>query len=284
MSLTVKFYDVDHGSCTHLIMPNGMHHLVDIGTKSNNSICKYLKNKYFLYHGCIDCLVITHPHIDHIADLENLYLYGIKPRALWRDKKAFPLNISYSDLATQVSLKIRVNAMNNEYNLPMEYSKSPTNPFYNGGVNVDFFPAMVLETEKNDLNFFSCVLVLRYDDFKIVLTGDNPASKLEEMLEYINFRQAIADATVLLAPHHGRVNGFCENFVKTVNPRLTIFSDKPIQHKTQEYATQKYYNLTRGVTWEGTPRKVFTTRNDGTITFTFNIDGSWNINTSTIEY
>ena len=33
MGLTVKFYDVGHGSCTHIITPNGRHYLVDVGLK-----------------------------------------------------------------------------------------------------------------------------------------------------------------------------------------------------------------------------------------------------------
>lgn len=283
MSLTVKFYDVEHGSCTHIITPNGKHYLIDIGIKSSKSISQHLKRKYFQYQGGIDYLVITHPHVDHIADLENLYTYGIKPRVLWRDKDAFPLTVSYSDSPTQVSLKQKANAMNDEYNSSIGDAESPTNSTFNGGVEIDLFPATVAGAEKNDLNFFSCILVLRYAGFKIVLTGDNPASKLEEMLKGDPFRQSIQDATVLLAPHHGRDSDFCENFVKAVNPRLTVFSDKPIQHETQAHAAQKYYNLTRGTTWGETPRRVFTTRNDGTITFTFDAD-SWSINTSTTEY
>lgn len=284
MGLTVKFYDVEHGSCTHIITPNGKHYLVDIGTKLNKSISQHLKRKHFQYQGSIDYLVITHPHVDHIADLENLYTYGIKPKVLWRDKDAFPLSISYSDSPAQASLKRRANAMNDEYNAPIDDSEAPTSAFFNGGIEMDLFPATVVGTEKDDLNYFSCVLVLRYAGFKIVLTGDNPASKLEEMLQEYGFRQSIGDATVLLAPHHGRDSDFCESFVKAVNPRLTVFSDKPIQHETQAHATQKYYNLTRGTTWSETPRRVFTTRSDGTITFTFDADGSWSINTSTTEY
>ena len=284
MSMTVKFYDVEHGSCTHIITPNGKHYLVDIGTKSNRSISHHLKHKYFQYQGCIDYLIITHPHIDHIADLENLYAYGIKPRVLWRDKDAFPLNISYSDLPTQVSLKKKANEMNDEYTSSIGDSESPTNSSFNGGVEIDLYPASVVGAEKDDLNFFSCVVALRYAGFKIVLTGDNPASKLEDMLKGNGFRQSIGGATVLLAPHHGRDSDFCESFVKAVNPILTVFSDKAIQHETQAHAAQKYYNLTRGTTWSGTLRSVFTTRNDGTITFTFNSDDTWSINTSTTEY
>ena len=72
MSLTVKFYDVEHGSCTHVITPNNKHLLFDIGSKASSSIGNHLKEKYFKYSGSPDLLVITHPHIDHILGLKSL--------------------------------------------------------------------------------------------------------------------------------------------------------------------------------------------------------------------
>jgi len=284
MSLTVKFYDVEHGSCTHIITPNGKHFLVDIGSKTTKSICQHLKTKYFRYQDRIDYLIITHPHLDHISDLENLYTYNITPRVLRRNNDAFPLEIVLGDSDSQISLKKQANKMNEAYNLPIDEEESPTNLTFNGGLDIDVFDPMVYGNEKNDLNYFSCAVVLQYSGFKIVLTGDNPAEKLEEMLKQQNFRDAISNATILLAPHHGRGSDFCESFVEIVNPRLTVISDKSIQHETQANAAQKYYHKTRGVESNGDIRKVFTTRNDGNITFTFNSDNSWSINTSKDEY
>ena len=284
MSLTVKFYDVEHGSCTHIITPNNKHFVVDIGKKSGKSICQHIKHNYLQNQGCIDYLVITHPHIDHIADLGNLYAFNIEPRVLWRDKNAFPLKITPSDSATQILLKQKANSMNDYYTGPIGAYESPSNIAYNGGVELDLFPASVTGSEADDLNNFSCVVVLRYAGFKIVLTGDNPSAKLTEMLSTREFSTAISNATVLLAPHHGRDSDYCLDFVNTVNPILTVFSDKAIQHETQAHAAQKYYNATRGTTWSHTQRRVFTTRSDGTITFTFESDGKWGIETSTTEY
>jgi competence protein ComEC len=284
MNLTVKFYDVEHGSCTHIITPNGKHFLVDIGTKSGKSICQHIKNTCLPYQGRLDYLIITHPHIDHIADLENLYTYNITPRVLWRDKDAFPLKIVSSDSAAQISLKRKANAMSDCYTKTIAEHESPSNTAYNGGVELNLFSAIVTGNEKDDLNNFSCVVVLQYGGFKIVLTGDNPSTKLNEMLGRSDFRSTVSNATVLLAPHHGRDGDFCAEFVNAVNPRLTVFSDKAIQYETQAHAAQKYYNATRGTTWSGNPRRVLTTRSDGTITFTFESSGEWSINASTIEY
>lgn len=284
MSLTVKFYDVEHGSCTHIITPNEQHFLVDIGTKADKSICEYLKERYFSDGGQLDWLVITHPHMDHIKDLENLYACDLEPRSFWCDSRAFPLKNLPDDTINQMAVKNIANEMNATYQTEIEYDKASTNPQYNGGIDIEIFLPIIMESEREDLNVFSCVMVLNYAGRKVVLTGDNPASKLEEMMERADFRNSIQDATVLLAPHHGRNSDFCESFVAHVKPAVTVISDKSIKHATQAYTTDKYAEFCRGARWNETIRYVFTTRNDGTITFQFTEDSSVNVSACKDEY
>ena len=59
-------YDVQHGSCSHLITPANQHILIDLGSKTEKSICRYLKEKYFCFAGTIDELILTHLHEDHL--------------------------------------------------------------------------------------------------------------------------------------------------------------------------------------------------------------------------
>lgn len=284
MSMTIKFYNVEHGSCTHVITPNGKHLLYDIGSKTDSSICGHLKKIYFGSSGKPDMLAISHPHVDHISDLCNMYEYDVKPVCLWRDKRAFPLNILASDGQSQIDLKNCANRMHSEYNSAISAENNPEDYNINGGVSIHRFTPSLVESEYADVNNFSCVNVIEYAGFKAIITGDNRATKLLEMLKDNNFKQAISNATVLLAPHHGRDREYCSEFVTAANPRLTVFSDKPIVHDTQAHSAQKYAYATRGVYWKEQNRKVFTTRNDGTITFTFNIGNNWSIDTSTTEY
>ena len=282
MTLTIKFYDVEHGSCTHIITPNNKHILVDIGTKDSKSICKHLKEKH-LNGDKIDYLVLTHPHLDHIQDLLSLHTYDVKPRVLNRPNLAFPLVATSAMNEHEKKIISTANSMNDEYNHAILSGQEPWNPVYNGGVSFSFFKPLDSQCDKNDLNSFSNVIVLEYSGFKIVLTGDNPKEILKDMVEVDDFQKAIKDATILLAPHHGRDSDFCETFVDFVNPRLTVISDSHIKYSTQEYSAQKYGNKTRGTTWSGQNRKVFTTRNDGTISFSFNSDNSWSITASKDE-
>ncbi len=86
-----------------------------------------------------------------------------------------------------------------------------------------------------------------------------------------SFVDHIKNATVLLAPHHGRENEFCKEFFDVVNPRLSVISDKRIVHGTQEKSSSLYKG--RGVNLGNEVRYVYSTRNDGTITFILTRDG-----------
>ena len=89
--MKIIFYDVEHGSCCHIITPNNQHILIDVGSKTNKSIIEHIKRKYFMYsYGTIDELIITHPHEDHIYDLPNMFDM-LKPRVLHRDREAFDI-------------------------------------------------------------------------------------------------------------------------------------------------------------------------------------------------
>ena len=262
----ITFYDVEHGSCCHIITPNNKHILVDVGSKSNSSIVDYIKKKYFYGNdGKIDQLIITHPHEDHIFDLPNLY-YKLQPTVLRRPTNAFDI-VPSKDTPLHKSIADCANMMNRTYNLPLPSIMSPTEESNNGGVKFKFIDPKDDWTNKDDMNTFSCIIIVLYEGYKFVLTGDNPAPILRKMMElnYMNIKNEIANATVLLAPHHGRVNEFCKEFFDCVNPYLTVVSDKSIVHDTQNETSQLYKG--RGANLNGEQRYVLTTRNDGTISF-----------------
>jgi Cft2 family RNA processing exonuclease len=112
--LKINFYNVEHGSCTHIITPNGKHILIDIGSKTDSSLAAYIKRKYFSYFSnSIDELIITHPHEDHIYDLPQLYTL-LRPKVLHHPKNAFDI---YPRLNTPIHIRIAeyANKMNREY-------------------------------------------------------------------------------------------------------------------------------------------------------------------------
>lgn len=264
--MKIIFYDVEHGSCCHIITPNGKHILVDIGSKTEASIVDYINHKYYFgYGGSIDELIITHPHEDHIYDLPKLCRI-LPPRVLYRPKAAFDIVPTlYSAIHREIA--DCANKMNHSYNQPVSAEHAPTNELINGGVKFEIIEPDETWCTKKDLNTFSCIIILSYAGYKFVLTGDNPASILYNMVttNYQNICSKIKDTTVLLAPHHGRSNEFCPEFFNCVNPQLTVVSDKSIVHGTQGDTSKLYKG--RGVNLHGQDRYVLTTRNDGTISF-----------------
>lgn len=264
--MRIIFYDVEHGSCTHIITPNNKHILIDVGSKTDRSIVDYICDKYFYgQNGRIDELIITHPHEDHIYDLPNLY-NRLRPRILHRAPAAFDIEpVSRTQL--HINIADKANDMNATYNLPVSKDDDIEIPKNVGGVKINIIPSVANLQDKNDLNTFSSLIIVEYGDFKFVLTGDNPKNQLQYMVDtdYKNIKTLIANATVLLAPHHGRTGEFCKDFFDCVNPILTIISDKSIEHTTQEESSSIYKG--RGANLDGRDRYVLTTRNDGDIAF-----------------
>lgn len=267
--LTIKFYDVEHGCCTHIITPNGKHILVDVGSKTDKSIVNHIRNTYFRQQSNprIDELIITHPHEDHIYDLPELTKV-LSPKVLRRTRAAFDITPKQN---TQIHINIAnaANNMNRTYNQPVPDHENVFNPENNGGVQFEYIPPVSHLQTKDDPNTFSCILVVKYQGYKFILTGDNPSTQLQYMIDNnYSIRDKIADATVLLAPHHGRKNEFCRDFFNIANPILTVISDKSIEHATQEESASLYKG--RGAELYGEQRYVLTTRKDGNITFNIN--------------
>lgn len=264
--MKIIFYDVEHGSCCHIITPNNKHILVDVGSKTNNSIVEYIKRKYFNgYGGNIDQLIITHTHEDHIYDLPKLY-EKLSPKVLRRPKEAFDIKPTKNTYIHKNIANV-ANAMNKAYNQPVNHNESPIEKTVNGGVSFDFVSPKSQWTTKDDPNTFSNIIIVTAYGYKFVLTGDNPKSILQTMMDenHENIRSKVKDATVLLAPHHGRTGEFCQDFFDCVNPYLTVVSDKAIEHETQSDTSRLYKG--RGLKLNGNYRYVLTTRNEGTISF-----------------
>ncbi len=273
--LKIIFYDVEHGSCTHIITPNGKHILVDVGSKSDKSIVDYICNRYFYgRNGSIDALIITHPHEDHIYDLPRL-LERLRPKVLYRPTEAFDIEPS-SRMPIHINIADKANRMNSSYTFPIQDADDIENPQSMGGVKIIRIPPAPNLCDKADLNTFSSIIIVEYTGIKFVITGDNPKSQLQYMMDnnYYGIRHLAADAAILLAPHHGRTGEYCQDFFELVNPVLTVISDKSVEHTTQEESSSVYKGI--GTTIHGNKRYVLTTRSDGNISFSVS-NGRWDV-------
>jgi len=273
----VVFWDVQHGLATYIKTPNNRHIVIDLGTgdySGNNlkfSPLRYLIDNYKVEQ--LDYVIITHPHLDHIDDILNFDL--LVPKVLSR-----PKSITNQRMMEGIQEKDRQKIekyceINDRYNAPIPESSVDYiyNPENWGGMKIQKFN---LDREDNNFNNHSIVVVIEFADIKIVIPGDNEISSLDELMEISNFKTAVQDADILLAPHHGRESGYNNDFVTLVNPRLTVVSDG---HIVDTSSNHRYSKKSQGWTVynsDGTfkERKCLTTNSDGEVfvKFGYNVE------------
>ena len=213
-------------------------------------------------------MIITHPHHDHFSDIRNIV--WAKPDVLWR-VKAYSREELLSGVRNQEKDDfVAYCDFCDGYNgtVPEEDLPSSGNPF--DGMKVRVFSTN--SCDKENKNNFSAIVVIELGNAKVVICGDNENDSLNFLMQRLDFKEAIRNAWILVAPHHGRESGYNNDFVDLVNPYLTIISDTT---KGETSATEKYTSKSQGYSvWklgEYTPteRKCLTTRNDGNIEVVF---------------
>jgi hypothetical protein len=147
-----------------------------------------------------------------------------------------------------------------------------------GGVNVSSYglsyPAF---TNTNDL---SCVFFVSFGPFKMLFPGDIEKAGWRSHLQDPVFRTHLRETTILVASHHGRESGFCEEAFEYLRPQAVVMSDKSVIHGTQEMVPA-YRSKVLGdgiiVTNEQSRRHVLTTRCDGDIIFRVEDNGKYTV-------
>ena len=126
-------------------------------------------------------------------------------------------------------------------------------------------------SNQNNFSNNSIVVVIEWATTKIVIPGDNEKCSFEELMSEPRFMNAIKNADILLAPHHGRESGFNIDFVNQVNPKLTVVSDG---RWCETSANSRYSAKSSGLTihrksGKSETRKCLTTNSDGEVLIKF---------------
>ena len=266
----VVFWDVQHGHMTYIKTPNHRHIVIDLGTgdyskgKEAFSPLLHLRDKYHVNQ--LDYVVITHPHLDHIDDI--LHFDALNPKVLRR-----PKHLSNDEVMERVIERDRAKfekycEINNRYNQSVraDSTDSVANPENWGGLQIKSFNPTTCN--HNNFNNHSSVSIIEFADIKIVIPGDNEKCSFDELMNKKDFVEAISNADILLAPHHGRKSGYCDDFVNAVNPRLTVVSDgRFCDTSFNAQYTKKSRGWTVHKTSNGTSRerKCLTTASDGEV-------------------
>lgn len=230
-TLDIIFWDVQHGHATYIKTPNNRHIVIDLGTGDySGKNIEFSPLRHLKYKGGVDKLdkvVITHPHLDHIDDILNFDL--LKPASILR-----PTAVTNAMLMKRLEENKMTNQsdrekfekyceINSRYSYPVSPNNSFSNSDYWGGVIIRTF----LDGNYNgtNINNYSIITVFEYLGIKIVIPGDNEKSSLEVHLKNPKFVNAVKNSYILLAPHHGRDSGYLSDFVKLVNPKISVVSD-----------------------------------------------------------
>ena len=260
---TMTVWNVELGLAIHVKTPNGKYIVIDLGSTPSFSPLEILKTKHVGY------MIISHPHLDHFSDINNIHLASPDVLRLCNDYTHDELLDGVQECYKEIFQKYF--EIDDKYIYPVSYDKSPKNESTFGGLVVRTFKAS--NCKKDNINNHSLITVLNWGTTKIVICGDNESESFEHLMQEANFKSAVKDALVLVAAHHGRQSGFHREFVELVNPFLTIISDTK---KGETSNVDAYTQLSRGVTVFDsknnslTKRYCLTTRNDGHIKITFN--------------
>ncbi len=212
----------------------------------------------------LDGVIISHPHKDHIDDIMNFD--ELSPRVLVRPKHLTKEEVMQNVREEDKELFEKYFTINQTYSDPVAPEHDPLSPENNGGVNIQTF--IPKSCDRSNINNHSIVTILSYASSKVILTGDNEPCSSKELLERDSFKEAINNADILLAPHHGRESGFYSELFEHFKPRLTVISDGRFCDSS---ATSRYSEVSRGWTvhhregGEDEKRYCVTTRKDGVI-------------------
>ncbi|SDA42481.1 ComEC/Rec2 family competence protein [Methanobrevibacter millerae] len=258
MTLKLRFFDIGHG-CSVLIETETVKILFDLGMCENKNPLDYV-------NGNLYCLIISHPHLDHISGLAEMD--DRKPKTILRNKsipkKLIEESRDSSDNPNAIKAFNQYLKLDKDYNKPTPHEISITNTDYNGGVT---FTSFKPEHEANDLNYYSLTVFMEHEGVKVLLMGDNTLSNIEELLANDEFKKHTEDIDIFLAPHHGRESCYSVELMNHLKPKITIISDG--SDDSDNSAVDRYNSKSKGRTIieKGKPklRKCLTTRNDGDI-------------------
>ncbi len=274
--MKIEIFNVKAGQCAMVHCPNGKKVMIDAG---HNADIPWRPSVHFK-GVAIEKLIVSNYDEDHVSDLVNMPLIKAKINFLYRNSSVNSTRLR--------SLKGGIEKMGDGIKAIYEWMQSTEinpNPSAEssdlGDVEIDYYYNSY-ELFNDSTNNLSVATFFHYGNFTILFPGDLEVEGWEELLKRKDFQDNLKRVNILVASHHGRESGYCEEVFDYCEPEIVIISDGSIKHSTQEKTTGWYEKKASGVTFRsGTKRSVLTTRNDGNITIDVDSDGDWSVTIGT---
>jgi competence protein ComEC len=204
--LRVYFFDVGQGDAIFIESPSGSQVLIDGGP--DNTVMQKLGMVMPFYDKTIDVVVMTHPDADHATGLISvLKTYDIG-------------HIVYSDITSGSDLyDAWENIVSSEGAKIIDPIAGKIIDLGDGAFLTVLNPlTSLVGTEEKEKNDSSVVLVLKYGENEILLTGDvEIKGERHLMLGGLDI-----NTDVIKAGHHGSKTSSSEEFLSAVSPDVAI--------------------------------------------------------------
>ncbi|MDG0842585.1 DNA internalization-related competence protein ComEC/Rec2 [Staphylococcus equorum] len=181
--------------------------LLQEGESNQHNISKFHILPTLKKHGIkkIDYLIVTHPHIDHMGEL-NFLIEKYPIRNIIINKSSYYLKELKSLAILCKSFNIKLLDFKSIQSFALNKAK------------IKLLDATI--TRSNDLNEQSIITLIEYDKFKILLMGD--ASKNNEQLLLNKYQ--IENIDILKVGHHGSKTSSSSSFINVLQPKISLIS------------------------------------------------------------
>ena len=270
----LRVFDVEHGGCAIMQAPNGNVAMIDCGHNSSTGWRPSTFIRDSLKRDRLNYLFVTNADRDHLSDMAGLREQGVHVEVLVRNgsPSAPALRIlkeAEGPLSAGVAHFLEMHRAYNNEAIPFNDAMA--------GVNCKTFCNPF--PEFYDTNNLSMVTFIEYAGVKFLFPGDLEKAGWRALLRDPAFVAELKYTDVLVASHHGRESGFCEDIFNYFKPQVVVISDTGIQYKSQE-TVPDYRDVL--LSPNGIPvtcgnqlrrRHVLTTRADGDIIFAVTPEG-----------
>lgn len=239
--LTLSFIDVGSADACY-IKCGDSHILVDAGTGlSYENIYYHLKRS-----GCthFDAIVLSHPDNDHIGSAVDI-LKDFGTDVVYMSKMPENVRVSSEDYKRFVDYA-------EENGVPIVYPEIKSSVKI-GEAELEFISPL---KEYSNTNNNSLVVRLKYKDISALFTGDISKIVENDLIE----AKIDLKADILKVAHHGSKTASSEEFLKKVNPKISVISVNTSDSFLPDYETVAYI--------DNYSEQLYRTDKDGTVVVT----------------